>query len=101
MNVGLGWASLIGAAGGTLSTLGYQYIQPFLERKIGLHDTCGVHNLHGMPGVFGGIVSVIAIALMEGDDSYPSADKSFHHSSFGMQAGYQVAGIVVTLAMAV
>ena len=31
--------------------------------KIFILDTCGVHNLHGMPGVFSGVVSVIAIAV--------------------------------------
>lgn len=30
-----------------------------------VHDTCGVHNLHGMPGVIGGIVGVIVAAAAE------------------------------------
>ena len=37
--------------------------QPFLQEKLKVHDTCGVHNLHGMPGVFGGILSAIFAAL--------------------------------------
>ena len=40
-----------------------------LECKLGLKDTCGVHNLHGMPGVLGGLaaalVSVLAAAENE------------------------------------
>jgi len=49
--VGPGGALAVGLAAGLLSTLGYAYVMPFLEAKIGLRDTCGVHNLHGMPGV--------------------------------------------------
>merc|ERR1719476_1189418 len=61
-------ALLIGAAGGLVSTLGYVYVQPFLHAKIGLHDTCGIHNLHGMPSLLGGIVGIF-VALFPG--AYP------------------------------
>jgi ammonium transporter Rh len=52
-------AMICGWAIGALSALGYIYIGPFLKRKINLNDTCGIHNLHAMPGFFGGIVSAI------------------------------------------
>lgn len=38
------------------------FLQPLLT-KIGILDTCGVHNLHGMPGVFSGLLSVLFAAL--------------------------------------
>lgn len=57
------WGALTtGMAAGLLSVVGYTYIQPYLARTIGLDDTCGVHNLHGMPGVMGGIAGIISAA---------------------------------------
>lgn len=53
---------LTGIIGGLLSVVGYTYIQPFLSSKLGLHDTCGVHNLHGMPGIVGGLGGTISAA---------------------------------------
>lgn len=46
------------------STLGYQYVQPKLA-KFGLHDTCGIHNLHGMPALLGGFISIILPACID------------------------------------
>ena len=37
---------LVGALAGMLSTLGYHYITPWLERTIGLIDVAGINNLH-------------------------------------------------------
>lgn len=34
-----------------------------------IHDTCGVHNLHGMPGVFAGIVAAL-VAYTVTDNTY-------------------------------
>lgn len=61
----------IGLLAGTVSVLGYVFLQPVLESKFKLVDTCGVHNLHGMPGLLGGlsaflVVPGIAIAQFNG-----------------------------------
>jgi len=58
-----GGALGVGLTAGLISTFGFNYLQPFLSKYIGLHDTCGVHNLHGMPGVLAGIVSIIATGI--------------------------------------
>lgn len=46
---------------GLLSSWGFAYFSDILEENIGLRDTCGVHNLHGMPGLLGGLVPILAL----------------------------------------
>ena len=61
-NVTPGWSMLIGLIVGAISVFGYTIIQPRLQKATGGVDTCGVHNLHGMPGVFGGIIALGLVA---------------------------------------
>jgi len=61
-NVTPGWAILIGLIAGAITVIGYTIIQPRLQKATGGIDTCGVHNLHGMPGVFGGLVALGLVA---------------------------------------
>jgi ammonium transporter Rh len=61
-NVTPGLSILIGSVAGAISVVGYNFIQPWLQKKTGGVDTCGVHNLHGMPGVFGGLVALAFVA---------------------------------------
>lgn len=37
--------------------------QPFLNRRLKIHDTCGVHNLHGMPALIAAVAGAIASGL--------------------------------------
>lgn len=53
-------ALTVGAIAGSLSTLGFGRLTPWLEAKTGLGDTCGIHNLHGCPGILGGLVAGFA-----------------------------------------
>lgn len=46
-----------------LPSLFYLYVQPILASSLGIQDTCGVHNLHGMPGILGGLAGIVAVAL--------------------------------------
>jgi len=51
----------IGLLAGAVCVLGYVFVQPTLEKRLRLVDTCGVHNLHGMPGLLGGLI-VLGVA---------------------------------------
>jgi len=66
-------AMLAGFVTGIISSLGFAYISAYLRKTISLHDTCGVLNLHGMPGLIGGIVSAIVASRLEGNfgEKYP------------------------------
>ena len=53
-------AFVIGLIAGTISVLGYRFLLPALE-KIRIFDTCGVHNLHGLPGLLGGFSALVVV----------------------------------------
>lgn len=56
-------AMLIGGAAGIVSAFGFLKLSKFLQEKINLHDTCGVHNLHGIPGIMGGVIGSISATM--------------------------------------
>lgn len=76
-------AIMIGIATGLVSAFGFNVIQPYLERTINLHDTCGINNLHGMPSIIGAIASIL-LAGYKGDQ------KNHHDSAiYGLSANSQ------------
>ncbi|KAG5880983.1 hypothetical protein JTB14_024522 [Gonioctena quinquepunctata] len=115
-----GGAIIVGIIAGFLSVYGYSRITPFLENSLNIPDTCGVHNLHGLPAVLAGVVSAImagiasetnyheslyeiyparsdkAMARVFGSDIFPGDGRSA-----GQQAGYQILALIMTLAIAI
>ena len=73
-------AFLIGLLGGAVSTVGFAVIQGKLQSKLKCIDTCGVLNLHGWPGLMGGIAAVFVVN--------------------GINKSNQLKGIVVTIIVA-
>jgi ammonium transporter Rh len=54
-------AFAIGAIAGALCVFGSAVVQPRIEKQFKIVDTCGVHNLHGMPGLFGGLAAAFVV----------------------------------------
>ena len=59
--VSLPVAFAIGAVAGFASTFGFAVVQEKLQKGLRLVDTCGVSNLHGIPGLLGGLAALIFV----------------------------------------
>lgn len=110
------WAALtIGSLAGILSVIGFQYISPWVRKVLKIHDSCGVHYLHGMPGFYGSLISVIVVSFATKEEygkeleiMLPNIGKKFNDSN-GLEFEYtghhqsiwQLAGIAVTLGIAI
>ncbi|CAG9856090.1 unnamed protein product [Phyllotreta striolata] len=107
-------AVVVGILAGFVSVYGYVRLSPTLERRLGVPDTCGVHNLHGMPGVFSGVLSVLMAAIATQNqykldlfDVYPARmpdfkiENSTAPRTAAQQAGFQALGLSVTLVIAI
>jgi len=55
-------AMIVGFVAGIVSSIGFMFINKSLSKGLGLHDTCGVHFTHAMPGIIAGIASAVAVA---------------------------------------
>ena len=61
-------------------------MQDMLLQTCGVHDSCGIHNLHGMPSVLGGIVSAVVPMMIQ--------------DSNAGETGSQLSGVAATLVVA-
>lgn len=102
-----GVAILIGFLSGAVSAVGFAFLTPFLARKFGIEDICGVHNLHGMPGMLSGIAGVfITLAVPEDKYTQEGGWAGFYtidegERTRGAQAGMQFVSLLITLAVAI
>ena len=74
-------AIVIGVVAGAIATIGYTILQNRQQKFHKIIDTCGVSNLHGMPGIFGGLVAILVVD--------------------GLDIQTQLFGIVITVVIAV
>ena len=73
-------ALLIGVIAGVISTLGFTHLQSKQQSILKAIDTCGVTNLHGLPGLMGGFAAIFVVK--------------------GINTGAQVIGILFTVVAA-
>ncbi|KAF7690403.1 ammonium transporter Rh type A [Silurus meridionalis] len=98
MNIAPFGAMLIGVTAGIISTLGFKFLTPILASNLGIQDTCGVHNLHGMPGILGGLAGIIAAALGRKSGISPGIQAAALASSLGFAlVGGAITGLLLKL----
>jgi ammonium transporter Rh len=100
-------AMAAGFVAGAVSVLGYHYLTPFLSHKFNIQDICGVHNLHGMPGVLSCIVGIFGtLHAAYSPSKYPenSSDNHKEANAYNFehkQALWQAIGLFITLGVSI
>ncbi|NWS75240.1 RHBGA protein, partial [Crotophaga sulcirostris] len=104
-------ALALGNLSAVACVLGFRFLTPFLARKLAIQDQCGIHNLHGLPGILGAAASAIAILVASKDTSGSRFSQAtpvginasevvggqWGDRGVGRQALFQVAGLVVAV----
>ncbi|XP_064267721.1 ammonium transporter Rh type A isoform X1 [Passer domesticus] len=89
-------AMFIGVIAGIVSVLGFQFLTPVMASKLKIQDTCGVHNLHGLPGILGGIAGIIVTAIkMESRNGHPLTP-AMQAAALGSTLGIAIVGGALT-----
>ncbi|NWY58189.1 RHAG protein, partial [Chionis minor] len=89
-------AMCIGSIAGIVSVLGYHFLTPLLASKLNIQDTCGVHNLHGLPGILGGIAGIIVAAVKEEVRQGVRFTPGMQAAALGSTIGIALAGGALT-----
>ncbi|KAM4650244.1 ammonium transporter Rh type B-like [Amazona ochrocephala] len=77
-------ALALGSLSAVICLLGFRFLTPLLARKVSLQDQCGIHNLHGLPGILGAAASAVAILVV------PDVTAGYHFSATGGNATEEV-----------
>eukprot|EP01113_Clastostelium_recurvatum_P047260 TRINITY_DN8397_c0_g1_i4.p1 TRINITY_DN8397_c0_g1~~TRINITY_DN8397_c0_g1_i4.p1 ORF type:complete len:700 (+),score=109.28 TRINITY_DN8397_c0_g1_i4:65-2164(+) len=98
--LGPGGALLLGMVAGGLSTTGFCHVSAFVEKKFGIQDTCGILNLHGLPGILGAVASAVVVGVAR-DDVYGGVPVSSLFPHGANQGRIQIYSLLITLAIAI
>nr|XP_009688747.1 PREDICTED: ammonium transporter Rh type B-like [Struthio camelus australis] len=99
-------ALITGFLAGLISPLGFTFLTPVLCSRLKIQDTCGVHNVHGMPGILGALLGTLLTALATADAYGNRMELVFPHVADGSrsatyQAVCQLCALPVTLLLVV
>ncbi|XP_053458228.1 ammonium transporter Rh type A [Nycticebus coucang] len=83
---------IIGGIAGMVSVFGYKFLTPLFATKLRIQDTCGVHNLHGLPGVVGGLAGIVAAGL----GASTTTTVAMQAAALGSSIGTAVVGGLIT-----
>ncbi|VVU95554.1 Ammonium Transporter Family [seawater metagenome] len=98
-------ALITGFVAGVISVIGYEKLTPYLEKNYDIYDTCGVNNLHGIPGIIGGLGGFISASVAKEDLYGGSVSEVFPARANGRtaleQGGYQLAALFTTIGISI
>jgi len=81
-------AFVIGTLAGALCVLGYAVIQARLQKLCRIVDTCCMHNLHGIPGLLGGLAAIFVVPGIVGTQTVGIAATILLALAGGVLAGF-------------
>ncbi|NXP06569.1 RHBGA protein, partial [Thinocorus orbignyianus] len=104
-------ALTLGSLSAVMCVLGFKFLTPLLVRKLALQDQCGIHNLHGLPGILGAVASAVVVLVAPEDisgshfsqvsstegNAREEAWGQWGYHGAGRQAVCQVVGLVVAI----
>ncbi|XP_077018150.1 ammonium transporter Rh type A isoform X1 [Tamandua tetradactyla] len=83
---------IIGSIAGMVCVFGFKFLTPILATKLRIQDTCGVHSLHGLPGIIGGLAGIVAVAM----DASETNTIIMQAAALGSSIGTAVVGGLIT-----
>ncbi|XP_009936503.1 ammonium transporter Rh type A isoform X1 [Opisthocomus hoazin] len=89
-------AMCIGSIAGIISVLGFRFLSPLLASKLNIQDTCGIHNLHGLPGILGGIAGIVVTAIKDEAKQGVRFTPGMQAAALGSSVGIALVGGALT-----
>uniref|UniRef100_A0A672UZ38 Rh family B glycoprotein n=1 Tax=Strigops habroptila TaxID=2489341 RepID=A0A672UZ38_STRHB len=86
-------ALIAGFLAGLIPPLGFRFLTPVLCSRLKIQDTCGVHNVHGLPGMLGAFLGTPALSLV-----FPLVARGSRTGT--AQALHQLSALPLTLLLA-